>query len=288
MAAAWHAGERAVQERLGGTGLADRLLGGIRAELPGNGRRFLARQPWLLLAVRAADGTVWPTVVSGRPGFLATPAPDLVTVTASLVAGDPLAAAIEARAPVGTLAIEPGMRRRLRVNGRLRPGPGGFAIAIDQAVSNCPKYIHRRMLDPRWQPRPPEPVSVADALSAGQQAWIERADTAFVASAGADGSLDLSHRGGERGFLGVEDGRITWDELPGNNMYLTLGNLEQISGAGLLIAEPATGSTLHISGDGAVIYAAGASPRMVLTPRQVVERRHGAPAPWHDLADGPT
>jgi predicted pyridoxine 5'-phosphate oxidase superfamily flavin-nucleotide-binding protein len=285
--AGWHAGERAVQRRLGGIDLADRLLGGIRTEIPEAGRRMVTRQPWLLLATCLPDGDVWPAVVSGRPGFMAVPAPDRLTVAARPASGDPLGAAIAAGAAVGTLVLEPAARRRMRVNGRLQPDSGGFAIAVDQALSNCPKYIQRRDLDPAWRPRPPALVSESSSLSAAQQAWIERADTGFLATAGADGTADMSHRGGLPGFLAVDDGVIGFDELPGNSMYLTLGNLEQVGTAGLLVVDHATGSTLHVSGDCAVTYAEGAPPRVSLRPRRVIEQCDAAPAPWSEPETSP-
>jgi uncharacterized protein len=280
----WHAGERAVQERLGGTELADRLLGGIRAELPDAGVRFVRRQPWLLLAGHRPDGKLWTSVVSGLPGFLDADPPGVLTVAASPGPDDPLVAAIAEGAPVGTIALDPAHRRRLRVNGRLRAQAGGFAVEIHQALSNCPQHIRRRALDPAWQPRAAEAVSDSAALTAAQEAWLATADTAFIATAGADGSADLSHRGGDPGFLTVAGGRISWDELPGNNMYLTLGNLEQVGRAALLVIDFATGATLYLTGDCEVSYDTGNDPRITVIPRRVVERRHGAPAPWHDEA----
>jgi predicted pyridoxine 5'-phosphate oxidase superfamily flavin-nucleotide-binding protein len=286
---AWSPGERAVQRRLGGTEVADRMLPGIGNEVPAAGRNFLRRQPWLGVGARLADGTVWASGVAGPPGFLDAPEPDLLTVAALPAAGDPLAGVIAAGGPVGTLALEPARRRRLRANGRAFATAEGWAVALDQVVANCPRYIQRRTLDEAWVPSPAEVTGPSVAvLDDRRRAWIAGADTFFLATADAGGDADLSHRGGVPGFVDLRgDGTLAWDELPGNSMYLTLGNLEGASGAGLLFVDFATGDTLHVAGDAAVTYAPGGAPRVSVTPRRVLEVRHGAPAPWSDPEPSP-
>jgi uncharacterized protein len=278
----WHRGERAVQERLGEAPLADRLGHMLQCDVPAAGAGFLRRQPWLLLAAPLddGDGTVWPSLVSGRPGFLDVPRPDLVTAAATPAAADPLAGAVRAGGPAGALALEPESRRRLRANGRFEARPGsGLAIRTEQVLANCPKYIQRRRLDPGWLPAPPEVVATGTALTADQRAWVGSADTAFLATAAADGHTDMSHRGGRPGFLAVEGDAVSFDELAGNSMYLTLGNLEQRGAAGLLLVDFATGATLHLAGPASVDYR-GARPRVTLSPTRVLEQAHAAPAPW--------
>ena len=274
-----------MQERLGETALADRLGHMLDCDVPAAGVGFLRRQPWLLLAAPLddGDGTVWPSLVSGRPGFLDVPRPDLITAAAAPAPGDPLAAALAAGGPAGALALEPETRRRLRANGRFAPGSapgGGLGVNTVQVLANCPRYIQRRRLDPGWVPAPPEVVARGPALTAAQRAWVAGADTAFLATAAADGHADMSHRGGKPGFLAVDgDGAVGFDELPGNSMYLTLGNLEQRGAAGLLVVDFATGATLHVAGLASVDYR-GDRPRVTLTPTRVVQQAHAAPAPW--------
>src|SRR5262245_9113549 len=53
-------------------------------------------------------------------------------------------------------------------------------------------------------------------------------DTAFVATATADGQPYVQHRGGARGFLHpVDDHTIGFVDLVGNRQYVTTGNLSE-------------------------------------------------------------
>jgi predicted pyridoxine 5'-phosphate oxidase superfamily flavin-nucleotide-binding protein len=264
---------------MGEADAADRLGHLLRTEVPEAGVAFLRRQPWLLLAAPLGDGSVWPSLVSGRPGFLDAPAPGIVTAAATPPPADPLGAAVAAGGRVGALALEPASRRRLRLNGRFVPHEGGLAIRTDEVVSNCPKYIQRRRLDPAWLPGAPAPTAAGAELSDDERRWIAGADTLFLATAAADGTADMSHRGGRPGFVAVHDGGLSFDELPGNSLYMTLGNLEQTRAAGLLFVDFATGATLHVAGRATVDYG-HVRPRVTLSPVRVLELAHAAPAPW--------
>lgn len=79
-------------------------------------------------------------------------------------------------------------------------------------------------------------------LSPEDVALIRQCDTAFVSSYHASDNattshrVDISHRGGERGFIRVVDETtLAWPEYAGNNMYMTLGNLQATPHAGLLL-----------------------------------------------------
>lgn len=85
---------------------------------------------------------------------------------------------------------------------------------------------------------------------------IAKADTFFVASAHAGGSLDVSHRGGNPGFVHVlDDQRLAWPDYVGNSFYMTLGNLALNPHAGLLILDWESGDTLQLSGTAAVDWS---------------------------------
>src|SRR3546814_1739373 len=51
----------------------------------------------------------------------------------------------------------------------------------------------------------------------------------------SDLGVDVSHRGGSPGFLGMEDGALVWPEYRGNYYFNTLGNLALDRACGLII-----------------------------------------------------
>jgi predicted pyridoxine 5'-phosphate oxidase superfamily flavin-nucleotide-binding protein len=225
--------------------------------------KFLAGRSFVVLTATDRGGRVWTTVLTGEPGFIHATTPESVDVTATLTAGDPLAPVHAEPALVGLLAIEPATRRRMRVNGRAHPTAGGWSIAVDQVVSNCPKYITKRAVH-HPTGTSAGPSTVTDALSAEQVAWVSSADTFFIGTTDQAGNADASHRGGLPGFVEVSAAdRFHFPDYIGNSMYLTLGNLETQPAAGFLFVDWQTGGTLQIAGRARVNYAdtpSGANP----------------------------
>ncbi|MEV8588524.1 pyridoxamine 5'-phosphate oxidase family protein [Streptomyces sp. NPDC051180] len=275
MNTAYHPGSLAVQEREGVRDLADHVGRSIAPGIRPVAAAFLEAQP--MLAIGAADGAgrVWSTLLTGAPGFVRATGPHTVLVAAALPEGTPDGA------PVGTLALDPRTRRRLRLNGIARVGARGFTIEAEQVFSNCPKYLQKRELygsDPAHRPEAGA-VRHGEALTPGQMRRIRAADTFLVSTAAPDG-VDTSHRGGNPGFVRVSGPReLSWRDYPGNAMFLTLGNLESDGRAGLLFLDWETGSTLRLSGLAHTEY--GPEGRVTrFRVARVAEDPAGSPLRW--------
>ena len=287
----WHAGERAVQERVGEAGRADRSLAGIRPEIPPVAAEFLAAQRIVLLGARDARGRVWCSLLSGAPGFARAPDARTLAVAALPAPGDPLAAALAAGpAPVGLLAIEPQTRRRMRVNGTAAVEDGGLRVHTEAVYANCPKYIQvRAVAEEAPRPAGAPDRTVGTALTDAQRALVAAADTFFVATAHPGGAADASHRGGAPGFVAPSDAStLSWPDYTGNSMYMTLGNLELDPRAGLLFLDWERGATLQLTGRATVDFSparAAAIPgahRVVdFAVEEVVELSGRPLARWH-------
>lgn len=248
----FHTGELAAQRKAGVRKQAERTGGMVRTEMPTAAAAFLAAQP--LLAIGAADQNqrMWSSVLTGRPGFLrAEPGGETVEIDALPLPTDPLAEALTRPTRIGAIALDPGTRRRMRINGLAMPWPNGLHLVADQVYGNCPRYIQRRTASPRAA----TPEVVSDSLGEAERALITRADTFFIATSSAEGDADTSHRGGNPGFVKVDGNRLTWPDYPGNALMMTLGNLEQNPSAGLLFPDWDTGATLQLSGAARVDWA---------------------------------
>ena len=101
-----------------------------------------------------------------------------------------------------------------------------LTVAIAQSFGNCPQYIQTREPSPRAASAPVERL---DHLDDAARALIAASDTFFVASrsrGGIDGGgLDMSHRGGKPGFVGVTGDTLAIPDFRGSRFYNTLGNL---------------------------------------------------------------
>ena len=248
----WHAGERQLQAHVG---VAERMEAFgrkvIRREMPDQHRMFYQQLPFMLYGAVDAQGNPWASILEGPPGFARSPAPGTLHFDSVPVLDDP--AQLKPGAAIGLLGIELHTRRRNRINGRIDAMTGdGFDVAVDQSFGNCPQYIQLRqfrsvpMADPATLT-----VEHLNGLDEAAMAMIANADTFFVASyVDVDGerSVDVSHRGGQAGFVQVQGNLLTIPDFAGNLHFNTLGNLLLNPRAGLLFIDFNSGDLLHLSG----------------------------------------
>ncbi|MEX5560548.1 pyridoxamine 5'-phosphate oxidase family protein [Pseudomonas rhodesiae] len=253
----WHAGERQMQQS---AGVAERMavIGPkvIRDHLPEQHRDFYPLLPYLVLGVVDGQGTPWATLVEGAPGFVHSPDPQRLQIDSLPSATDPARAGLHQGASVGVLGIDLNTRRRNRMNGRLDAlDPDGFSVDVVHTFGNCPKYIQLRPVEGVAR-KPGNAVERSDHLDAAAQHLIRSADTFFVATyVDTDGerAVDVSHRGGNTGFVRVEGNVLTIPDYAGNLFFNTLGNLAANPLAGLLFIDFDTGDVLQLAGRTALI-----------------------------------
>ncbi|MGJ5751446.1 hypothetical protein FB563_4216 [Streptomyces puniciscabiei] len=279
----YHAGSLAVQELMGVRDRADHVGRSLGQDIKPIAAAFLELQP--LLIIGAADpgtGSVWASALTGGPGFVRATGPRQVSVVAGTGQGsDPLAVALKTPGtPVGTIALDPRTRRRMRLNGRLRPTGRGFAVEADQVFSNCPKYIQRREAYETLDGRTPGTPHRLTELGSQATEFIRAADTFFLATVHPAGA-DASHRGGNPGFVQVTSPReLTWPDYPGNAMFLTLGNLRGDPRAGLLFLDWTTGTTLQLTGEAHTEFTASGERSVRFTLTEALWTPAALPLRW--------
>ena len=257
MTSIYHAGELSVQRQAGVEAQARRIGQGLKATMPPAAQAFLQQQPMVLVGSSNANGQVWASLLTGTPGFLMPVDERTLHIAATPVFGDPLRANLRGHAAVGLLAIDLASRRRMRLNGQIEClSDGSFAIRARQVYANCLKYIQARTLEMiGTRMGGPGSIRRCDRLTAAQQAWIAHSDTLFIASAHPDGGADVSHRGGNPGFVRVVDAcTLIVPDYAGNTMFQTLGNLQANPQVGLLLIDFTGGATLQMSGTARIIW----------------------------------
>ncbi|MFF4485061.1 pyridoxamine 5'-phosphate oxidase family protein [Streptomyces sp. NPDC001544] len=279
--AVYHQGSRAVQDRVGVRESADHVGRAVGSGIKPVAAAFLELQPMLIVgAADPADGRVWATPLSGPPGFVRATGPHRMSVAGGATHAPPTTALTTEGTFVGTIALDPRTRRRMRLNGRLQPTARGFAVEADQVFSNCPKYLQRRKTYETVPDRVPEAPLRAAELTDAQARFIGEADTFFLTTVHARGA-DTSHRGGNPGFVHVTSPReLTWPDYPGNAMFLTLGNLLTDPRAGLLFLDWTTGTTLQLTGEARTEYGTDGERRVHFTLTEAVETRFALPLRW--------
>lgn len=295
----WHAGEKQLQAHVG---VAERMevFGRkvIRSEMPDQHRTFYQQLPFMLYGAVDADGHPWASILEGEPGFAHSPEPGLLQFRSLPAVDDP--AQMGDGSAIGLLGIELHTRRRNRINGHVRAmSTGGFAVTVDQSFGNCPQYIQLRQF--RSVPLTDPSTRAAqhfNELDDAAKAMIAEADTFFVASyVDVDGerSVDVSHRGGQSGFVRVEGNRLTIPDFAGNLHFNTLGNLLLNPRAGLLFIDFNSGDLLQLSGRTEIILEGpqveafqGAERLWTIDVEQVVRRPAALALRWRFDGVSPT
>ncbi|WP_395712934.1 pyridoxamine 5'-phosphate oxidase family protein [Reyranella sp.] len=235
----------------------------IRPFMPDQHRAFFAGLPYIFAA--SLDERGWPigTALTGETGFIRSPDPTALRIEAFPREGDPASPGLVEGAEIGLIGLDFTNRRRNRANGTLAVVDDGLTVHVGQSFGNCAQYIQTRTPSPRTPAS--TPIEALSHLDGTAQALIGISDTFFVAShsragVGAGGGLDMSHRGGRPGFVGVAGEQLTIPDFRGNRFYNTLGNLLGDPRAGLLFIDFASGDLLQLQGRVAIDWHPGAAP----------------------------
>lgn len=296
----WHEGERLLQEKVG---VVERMaeVGQrvVRDYMPDQHRDFYAQLPFIVLGSVDSGDDAWATFVEGRLGFISSPSPTVLDIAAPTDVTDPASGCIADGKPVGLLGIEMHTRRRNRMNGFVSAMEDGFRVNVDQSFGNCPRYIQLR--DFAFTREPGQAFSGTmenlPEFDSPARAMIRGADAFFVASyvdREDRRQVDVSHRGGNAGFVRIGDeGTLTIPDFNGNLFFATLGNILLNGKAGLLFVDFTTGDMLQMTGDAEVILDSpeiaafqGAERLWTFKPRRIVRRANALALRWCFQKDG--
>ena len=282
----FHCGEIAVQERAGVRHIAEDVGEGIVDHLPPGASGFLELRQMAVLGTVDSDGRVWASVVTGQPGFIETVDDRTLKIAARISSSDPLFRNLTKEGHAALFAPDFVASRRVRVNGRGVIKQGSIYIRTEEVYGNCRRYLQERLfIGERKSSATDQPAETGNALSAAQQQQISRADTFFIATDNPEHGADVSHKGGNPGFLRVVDERhIAFPDYNGNSMFNTLGNLTVNPHAGLLFIDFDSGRTLQLSGRAStdwnatrIAKFAGAERVVDFELEQIIDNQAGFP-----------
>ncbi|KAM7204925.1 hypothetical protein V8F20_003387 [Naviculisporaceae sp. PSN 640] len=270
----------------------------------------VAESPIVALGTLDSQGNIWTTLWGGGKGF-ARPVAKGVLALQSLVAveGDPFVEALLHSAGTGNgnadgdgvikpegngkmmsgLSVNLETRDRVKLAGRLlvasldnKGGSGEkkvreiqMAMAVDEGLGNCPKYMNRKEIHAHV-PNPETVVVVPRGKKLPDEGvrLISKADMMFLSSTNGR-TMDTNHRGGPRGFIrvlrngdsdGGENGEgevvLVYPEYSGNQLYQSLGNLQVNPRVGIVIPDYDTSDVLYLTGETQLLVGPAAAAVM--------------------------
>jgi predicted pyridoxine 5'-phosphate oxidase superfamily flavin-nucleotide-binding protein len=94
-----------------------------------------------------------------------------------------------------------------------------------------------------------EQITVHDAFSDDDRAFIERVPMFFLATADTDGWPDCSYKGGQPGFVRVVDeNTLAFPSYDGNGMFRSLGNVLMNPKVGMLFVDFERPNRMRVNG----------------------------------------
>ena len=99
------------------------------------------------------------------------------------------------------------------------------------------------------EPRTATRSKILEALDEQSIEFLKRCPFALIGTTTEDGTIEVSPKGDEPGFIRVEDPKtLLIPERIGNNLAFGLSNIIETGKIGMIALVPATGETLRISG----------------------------------------
>lgn len=247
----FHIGELKVQQLAGEQSIATKVGKIIQPKIPNGALNFLRQQSILWLGVEDQENQPWAFPLFGSPSFINPTNGELLKIDLrkSIALPKQWYDYLKKSKNIGSLAIELSSRRRLRINGTIQKiNKQQLHINVKEAYPNCPKYIRKREMLGKIDFSNYHFLARGNDLDTHLHNIIHQSDTAFVVSIGPNGA-DLSHRGGEMGFIKVTDkNKLLMPDYTGNSMFNTLGNFKTNPLGGLLIIDFNQGLLLQLSG----------------------------------------
>jgi uncharacterized protein len=265
-ASPFHRGEQAIQTRLGVRDKMERFgQQVIRDYLPQEHRDFYQQLPYILAGHADSNGWPWASMLFNQSSLMVSPHPEVLNINAKPVVGDPLLKSLNEGLRVGLLGIELETRRRNRISAHIeKVSETGLSLGIDQAFGNCPQYIQPRTLS--WLNEVAKTERTVEKITKFDHNALQLigcSDTFFVASSlgrddnKASGGADVSHRGGDSGFVRIDDMHtLTIPDYSGNLHFNTLGNFIENPKAGLLFVDFEKGHMLTMTGTVEILWEA--------------------------------
>jgi len=258
----WHQGELTLQKRVGtDQRMAEIGPKFIRNFMPEQHREYFIHLSMLFIGYTDHYSQPRASVLFGELGFIISPTETTLMINTQNTMGDFIHQQLKVGDKIGLVGVEFDTKRRNRLNAVVADISQKYiTINVLQSFGNCPKYIQDKTFKTN-KAYGKFSTTTRLALDKTDKQLITQADTFFIASSFDDGDpqrnrgVDMSHRGGEAGFVKMNNkGQLLVEDYYGNGFFNTLGNLLQNPIASLLFFDWQNGHLLQLSVSSEILW----------------------------------
>jgi predicted pyridoxine 5'-phosphate oxidase superfamily flavin-nucleotide-binding protein len=258
----WHEGELTAQQRVG----SDKRMAEvgpkyIRHYMPQQHREYFKNLSMLFIGYTDHYSQSRASVLFGSSGFIESPTEIELVINTQNSMGDFIHQQLMIGDKIGLVGVEFDTKRRNRLNAIVTDiNQKHIIIKVLQSFGNCPKYIQSKtfIANPAYGHFF---TTTRLELNEADKALIANADTFFIASSFDDGQalsnrgVDISHRGGEAGFVAMNaKGKLLVEDYVGNGFFNTIGNLLHNPIASLLFFDWQKGHILQLTASCEILW----------------------------------
>lgn len=289
----WHAGELAVQQRAGSAELMEKVGSKfIRPFMPPQHRDFFQSLSMIFIGYQDHCAVNHANLFFGDSHFIHSPSETELQINTQYSLDNMNNNQFNIGDRIGLLGIEFATKRRNRLNAIITDiTQKQISLRVLQSFGNCHKYIANKQLshNPLYGKTH---CTTHHVLNEEDQRMIRESDQCFIVSSFDDGQassnrgVDISHRGGPRGFVRIiNQGTLEIDDYPGNGFFNTFGNIQSNPNTSLLFVDWQRGHALRLETRAQILWhdqaqtpSTPAAQRQLQFNVQKIERLHNASA----------
>lgn len=249
MSSVYHDGEKYIQEQMGVTAKANSLSSMIHNDIPIAAAQFLATLDFCVITFSINNKELHNSIVFGFESFIKILNTKEMLIDLENKSFIPKDIYENEKISIGFIGLDFENRMRIRINGTGKIEDNKLHLYINEVYSNCPKYINDRETIGKLDFLNDSNLTKYTTLENDCKKILSHADTFFLSSIHENNGADISHKGGEKGFLRVISPKILeFEDFQGNNMYNTLGNIHINPNVSIILIDFTSNDILHITG----------------------------------------
>jgi len=250
----FHEGEYHIQETMGVRKDSDALSSMIQNKLPFIAKGFLRELKFCVLTLSIKEDDIYSATVYNDSGFIDILDDSTILINLNKKSYIPPSYLKNNDLTIGFLGIDFEQAMRIRVNGKAKILNNKILLSINEAYANCPKYIKKRIhVESKNKPLF-QHIIKNNTITKEFKDVLSNTDTFFLASLHKKKGADISHKGGKEGFVKViSSTKLQFTDMPGNNLFNSLGNIHINSSVNLLFIDFINNDTYLFIGNASII-----------------------------------